>query len=77
MHAHPPPLRRSSDAEKRQLQGVIEGQRRDVAALQRDVAGRDDAIAEKERRILDLKHKAQVGWVGLGWVGGWVGSCMR
>ena len=41
-------------------QGVIEGLRHDVVALQRDVAGRDQAIAEKERRILELKRTVQV-----------------
>jgi hypothetical protein len=56
-----------------------------VAALQRDVAGRDDAIADKERRILELKHKTKVGgerkgavWVSDRWAAGWrlsVGSC--
>ena len=53
--------RRLADAERRQLQGVMEGLQRDVAALQRDVAGRDEAIGEKEKRILDLKHKTQAG----------------
>lgn len=56
-----PLLCSTADGEKRSLGATIEGLRRDVAALQRDVLGRDDALAEKERRILDLKHKAQVG----------------
>lgn len=47
---------------------VIEGLRQDIAALQRGIAGRDDAVAEKEKRILDLKIKTQelekVGGVG-------------
>jgi hypothetical protein len=53
---------------------VIEGLRRDVGALKRDVAGRDEAIVEKEKRILDLKHKTQVGrgkgLYGRGWARG-------
>ena len=67
-HSHPTAVataaphhcRRNADAERRQLQGAIEGLQRDVSALHRDVAGRDDAIADKERRILELKHKTQV-----------------
>lgn len=34
---------------------------------QRDVAGRDEAIAEKEKRILELKHStqaSQLAWLG-------------
>eukprot|EP00887_Chlorella_sp_A99_P007960 scaffold12.g7960.t1 len=50
---------KAAEGDKRALQGVIEGLRADVAALRRDVAGRDEAIVEKERRILDLKLKAQ------------------
>ncbi len=40
---------------------MIEGLHRDIAALHKEVANRDDAIAEKEKRILDLKGKTQVG----------------
>jgi hypothetical protein len=43
------------------MQGTIEALERDAAALHRDVSGRDEAIGEKEKRILDLKHKTQVG----------------
>ena len=38
---------------------MIEGLRRDIAALHKEVSSRDDAIGEKERRILDLKRKTQ------------------
>lgn len=31
--------------------------------LQRDVAGRDEAIADKEKRILELKHSTQASTV--------------
>lgn len=31
-----------------------------MEALHKEVASRDDAIAEKEKRILDLKRKTQV-----------------
>ncbi len=41
---------------------VIEGLHCDIAVLHKEVANRDDAIAEKEKRILDLKRKTQVEW---------------